>query len=253
MDPILGAAIIGGGASLIGGMMGQNSQNRANETTAASAREQMAFQRDMSDTSYQRAVKDMKLAGINPMMAYSMGGASSPSGASAQAQGYDYSSAANGMASSAKDYVNQKRERSLMESQTSLQTAQAAAYGSQQKLNTASAKKAETDTKLLEAELPAIQSRSRLDTKRNALDEKALLLDATLNRLGQAAGIGSSAASLLRFGKGGIMTPRGEPGRISSPKALKPRSKNLSPKEVRNLGLTSDGQLFNKKTGEIYE
>ena len=48
---------------------------------ARSARKQMDFQERMSDTSYQRAVKDMRAAGINPMLAATKGGASTPSGA----------------------------------------------------------------------------------------------------------------------------------------------------------------------------
>jgi hypothetical protein len=41
------------------------------------------FQADMSNTSYQRAMADMRQAGLNPMLAFSQGGASTPGGATA--------------------------------------------------------------------------------------------------------------------------------------------------------------------------
>lgn len=41
------------------------------------------YQTQMSNTQYQRAVGDMQAAGLNPMLAYSQGGAGTPSGATA--------------------------------------------------------------------------------------------------------------------------------------------------------------------------
>lgn len=55
----------------------------ANKASAKMAQNQMNFQREMSNTQYQRGTDDMMAAGLNPMLGYSQGGASSPGGASA--------------------------------------------------------------------------------------------------------------------------------------------------------------------------
>lgn len=62
------------------GYFGQQQQNAAN---AAQAQRQMDFQAQQTSTSYQRGVQDMKAAGLNPMLAYSQGGAASGGGAQA--------------------------------------------------------------------------------------------------------------------------------------------------------------------------
>ena len=68
-----GNPILSAGAGLVGGLF------RNKQAEQASAK-QMAFQRDMSNTSYQRGMADMKKAGLNPILAGKFGGASTPTG-----------------------------------------------------------------------------------------------------------------------------------------------------------------------------
>ena len=73
MNPMIGAALIGAAGQFI-----------SNKQTANSAKKQMEFQAGMSNTSYQRAMADMRAAGLNPILASKMGGASTPAGAMSQ-------------------------------------------------------------------------------------------------------------------------------------------------------------------------
>jgi hypothetical protein len=62
-------------------------QNAAMNYNSAEALANRQFQERMSSTSYQRAVEDMKKAGLNPILAFANGGASTPGGAGATITG----------------------------------------------------------------------------------------------------------------------------------------------------------------------
>lgn len=65
-------------ADLISQSVAQN-----NSWSAEQAAKQMAFQERMSNTAHQREIADLKAAGLNPVLSAKLGGASTPSGASA--------------------------------------------------------------------------------------------------------------------------------------------------------------------------
>lgn len=86
------------------------------------AREQMEFQRSMSDTAYQRTMEDMRKAGLNPILAGKLGGASTPPGALAKTPDFG--------GTTAKAMAN-KKLRELQDSQIELQTAQGSSVRNQ--------------------------------------------------------------------------------------------------------------------------
>lgn len=77
---------IGAGADVLGGLISFKGASDANRTNMMVAQRQMDFQERMSNTAYQRQVRDMIAAGLNPAMAYRMSGASTPGGAGATMQ-----------------------------------------------------------------------------------------------------------------------------------------------------------------------
>lgn len=77
------APILDIGSKIFGGLLGSSSAKKQNEANAAMAREQMAFQERMSNTAHQREVKDLRAAGLNPILSAGGKGASSPGGAMA--------------------------------------------------------------------------------------------------------------------------------------------------------------------------
>lgn len=84
------ASVIGSGISGVAGLIGNIFSG---SSAKKRAREQMAFQERMSSTAHQREVKDLRAAGLNPILSANRG-ASTPTGAMAPTP--DYGSTAQG-------------------------------------------------------------------------------------------------------------------------------------------------------------
>lgn len=104
-------------------MIGAGQANAANASMAREAAnfnwysmmENQRFQERMSNTAYQRSMMDMRNAGLNPILAYSQGGATTPGGMGASMQAATMQNTLEGLgegfssaAQSAKDWEGSK-------------------------------------------------------------------------------------------------------------------------------------------------
>ncbi|WNK14988.1 MAG: DNA pilot protein [Microvirus sp.] len=183
--------LISGGLSLIGG-------SQANASSAKSVQSQQDFQADQSSTAYQRAMADMKAAGLNPMLAYSQGGASTPSGANYTAQ-----DAISPAVSSARAQFKTRAEVQNMNA--SYQQIESAT-----RLNEATTAKTKAETAATLATLPMKELKNQIPSLANPALEtvkqylyhptsaKALASDAALTVSSKASSFGSSIRSLYQ-------------------------------------------------------
>jgi len=221
--PLAGAAggfALGGpvgamvGASVGGGISSAIGQQEANEQNIALAQQQMSFQERMSNTAYQRATADMIKAGINPAVAYSQGGATTPGGASTSVSPVDRSMGLGQALGSAVQLQNTVAQTDKIKSDTSLNTGVA-------NIQAAQVRQMDASTRITNAQ--AAKAEAESDFYKSDFGKKwAIPLETYL-------GLGASAA-----------------GFAQAVKSLKPaqRMKQLSKDEIKILELYNK---YNKK------
>lgn len=193
----LAIAALGAGATAAGSLgsswMESNAMeaaNRANERIAADNR---AFQERMSNTAYQRSFEDMRKAGLNPILAYSAGGASTPSGSTATMMSKVPSGFADRAVSSALSSLRVKSEvDNLLEQNANIKSNTALNEALRQKA-VQDADLIRTNAKLAKTNLPAAEN--------SAAVEQGLVgkIGAYVDRISRSLGnVGSSALSIFK-------------------------------------------------------
>ncbi|WNK13939.1 MAG: DNA pilot protein [Microvirus sp.] len=120
-----GPAGAAAGYALGSGLDATNAQQAVNDQNQQNFQQQMQFQSEMRGSAYQATVKDMAAAGLNPMLAYSLGPTQTP-GAPASPQLSNPVTAGAGVASQNMQAASQLANLQVLKSQAELNSAQAA-------------------------------------------------------------------------------------------------------------------------------
>jgi len=174
-------------------------QNQAN---AEIAQKQMDFQERMSNSAYQRAMADMKSSGLNPLLAYQQGGASTPAGAGIPSIAPSFKNPigdalVTGINSAQSTRALQK-DLAAQQSQEALNNSAIMTQSTQQALNQSSAKKANAEAATAEAELPSRAARAKLEKANAETDLKYQGVDQFLKR-------GKNTLGLINTAKGAAL------------------------------------------------
>lgn len=135
ISDFLGSDSFANAVPFVGPILNYFGQDKANKQAQANAELQMQFQEYMSSTAYQRAVKDLEKAGLNPMLAYMRGGAGAGGASGAMAQPQSTTRDAVSSAVSGFQASNLRMQNKLLEAQIAKTAAESAESVSRTNLN----------------------------------------------------------------------------------------------------------------------
>lgn len=150
-------ALAAGAAGLVGTLL-------TNQQASANADKQMDFQERMSSTARQRDMKDLKKAGLNPLLAAMGSGASTPQGASAPVENVTQSAIASAREAKLAQAVVEKTTTDIGKGQAEIKNLEASNKNlqTQDKLLHAQKKKADMETAVMSKGIPEAELKNRL-------------------------------------------------------------------------------------------
>lgn len=271
----VGSVVSTAAAPVIGGVIDYWSQNNANESNERIAAGNIAFQREMwdkgsafnsaqaalnrqwqedmyhkseryntemSNTQFQRGIADLEAAGLNKMLAYTKGGASSPqmsapSGSSASSPGTPSGAMIPKVApkigdaiksgiTSALEYARLKKDIDATDSQIRVNRELEQTQRTQQQLNQSAARKQDVEAANMSLQKNAIakeakarEGQAELDQLKQDLQRGTITYDHYAERVAEIlAGLrdiaitGVAGKSLLKMPESKVPSMRGEPG-----------------------------------------
>ena len=210
-------AIIAAASTIGSALLANYGQRKANEAqedqaqlnrdfNSAEAAKTREWQEGMRKTQYQTAVSDLKAAGLNPMLAYTQGGAGTPSGATAANSGIpqiqNKMAAAMTAGAQAAQIMNLKAQTEKTEADTKVSEATAKQVEAQTHLTTTSTTKVEQETENLKETINQIRQNVHLQRAQTgeSLNKQVLTLQqAELTRLEQDLTKGKMCHSTFSF------------------------------------------------------